>query len=94
MTSAQTTNALGSDLMSTTTGFAKADTPFGALAGRTRIEITHNGLDLAIITFRCGDTPVTLTVAGEHLNALITGLIEQQNDVAAKRNERLLHLMP
>jgi hypothetical protein len=73
-----------------TTAFAKADTPFGPLAGRTQVNITHNGYDLALVTFNCGDTKVTLSIAGAHLNDLITGLIDQQSHVNAKRNERLL----
>jgi len=78
--------------MGTTTGHAKAETPFGVMAGRTRVEVTHNGIDLAIIKFRCGETPVSLAIAGEHLDALIKALIDQQYDVAAARNTRLLHL--
>lgn len=80
--------------MSSTTGHAKAETPFGPMAGRTRVWIEHNGIDLALIKFYCGETPVSLAVAGEHLDALIVALIERQNDVAAKRNERLMHLLP
>ena len=79
--------------MKTTTAFAKADTPFGPLAGRTRVEITHNGYDLALIYFHCGDTKITLSIAGANLNDLITGLIDQQSHVNAKRNERRLKLV-
>ena len=89
MTLAHNHNRLGHS-MKTTTAFAKAETPFGPLAGRTRVEITHNGYDLALIYFHCGDTKITLSIAGANLNDLITGLIDQQSHVNAKRNERRL----
>ena len=79
--------------MKSTTAFAKADTPFGPLAGRTRVNITHNGYDLALVTFHCGDTKITLSIAGNNLNELILGLIDQQSHVNAKRNERRLKLV-
>lgn len=57
------------------TGSAKAQTPFGPLAGRTIVHVDDQGVDSAVITFQCGHTPVMLAVAGENYINLIRELI-------------------
>jgi hypothetical protein len=58
-------------------GAAKADTPFGPLAGRTMVTVEDFGEDSARIGFMCGPTPVHLHVAGDNFVGLIRALIAQ-----------------
>lgn len=68
-------------------GFAKAMTPFGPLAGRTPIHIEDGaGEDSARISFLCGQTPVSFTVADSNFHGLIRALIAQ---AAAGTREQL-----
>lgn len=60
------------------TGFAKAMTPFGPLAGRTPIHVEDGaGEDSARISFLCGQTPVSFVVADGNFHGLIRALIAQ-----------------
>lgn len=68
-------------------GFAKAVTPFGPLAGRTPIHVEDGaGEDSARISFMCGQTPVSFSVADGNFHALIRALIAQ---AAAGTREQL-----
>lgn len=59
-------------------GFAKAMTPFGPLAGRTPIHVEDGaGEDSARISFMCGQTPVSFVVADGNFQGLIRALIAQ-----------------
>lgn len=68
------------------TGSAKAETPFGALTGRTPIHVDNFGEDSARISFMCGPTPVSFAVADGNFHALIRALIAQ---AAAGTREQL-----
>jgi hypothetical protein len=59
---------------------AKAETPFGPLAGRTPVHVTDAGADSVVITFHCGPTPVTLVMAGEHYLAFVRACIAHAAD--------------
>jgi hypothetical protein len=61
--------------MTVLSGSARADTPFGPLAGRTPVMVTDQGADSAVIQFHCGSTPVMLAVSGPNFLGLIRGLI-------------------
>ena len=72
------------------TGFAKAETPFGPLAGRTAIEITDAGNDSVTVSFRCGSTPVAFTCAGDNYEQLVRAMIEKATpELREGLNERL-----
>lgn len=58
-------------------GFAKAETPFGPLAGHTHITVGDQGQDSIVIDFRCGHTPVRLVVAGSNYLDLMRALIDK-----------------
>ena len=80
--------------MTRLTGFAKADTQFGPLAGRTNIEITDQGQDSVNITFRCGTTPVMLSCAGANYLNLVRALIEKASPHQQELlNERLAEVL-
>lgn len=68
------------------TGMAKAMTPFGPLAGRTPIHVENFGDDSARISFMCGQTPVSFSVADGNFHDLIRALIAQ---AAAGTREQL-----
>lgn len=75
-------------------GFAKAETPFGPLAGHTWIRVSEFGEDSAQISFHCGHTPVSISVAGKNYHDLINALIEGANaEARADYNERLAGLI-
>ena len=76
--------------MTRLTGFAKAETQFGPLAGRTTIEITDQGDNSVVITFRCGHTPVLLALAGQHYHDFIRAVIDKASpQMAEQHNQRL-----
>lgn len=52
-------------------GFAKAVTPFGPLAGRTPVMVEDCGTDSVVITFHCGATPVSLVMADSNYLAFV-----------------------
>ena len=75
-------------------GFAKAETPFGPLAGHTHITISDQGNDSAILDFRCGHTPVRLVVAGANYLDLVRALIDKASPAQREElNERLDHVL-
>lgn len=75
-------------------GFAKAETPFGPLAGHTHITISDQGNDSAILDFRCGHTPVRLVVAGANYLDLVRALIDKASPARREElNERLDHVL-
>jgi len=75
-------------------GFAKAETPFGPLAGHTHINVTDQGNDSAVIDFRCGHTPVRLVVAGHDYRDLVLALIEKASPAQREDlSERLEHVL-
>lgn len=63
-------------------GFAKALTPFGTLAGRTPIHVENFGDDSARISFMCGQTNVSFAVADANFHGLIRALIAQAGATA------------
>jgi hypothetical protein len=75
-------------------GFAKAETPFGPLAGHTHINVTEQGNDSAVIDFRCGHTPVRLVVAGQDYRDLVLALIEKASPAQRQDlSDRLEHVL-
>lgn len=58
-------------------GFAKAETPFGNLAGRTRVRVFDQGADSIVIEFNCGGTPVVLSMAGANYHALVREILSR-----------------
>lgn len=75
-------------------GFAKAETPFGPLAGHTHINITDAGDDSAVIDFRCGHTPVRLVVAGANYLDLVRALIDKASPHRREElSDRLEHVL-
>ena len=72
------------------TGFAKADTPFGPMAGRTPIEVSDAGDDSVTVAFRCGSTPVAFTCAGDNYLDLVRAMIDKATPAhRAELNDRL-----
>ena len=75
-------------------GFAKAETPFGPLSGHTSIDVKDQGNDSAVISFRCGHTPVMLVVAGDDYRQLLEALIDKASPAAAEEHrDRLDHVL-
>lgn len=75
-------------------GFAKAETPFGPLAGHTHIAVGDAGNDSVILDFRCGHTPVRLVVAGANYLDLVRAMIDKASPHRAEQlNERLEHVL-
>lgn len=75
------------------TGFAKADTAFGPMAGRTAVEIHDQGNNSVVITFRCGPTPVMLSLAGQHYHDFVRAVIAKASPHSQELlNKRLEHL--
>lgn len=75
-------------------GFAKAETPFGPLSGHTNIDVRDQGNDSAVISFRCGHTPVMLVVAGDDYRQLLDALIDKASaEQAVEYRERLDHIL-
>jgi len=70
---------------------AKATTPFGVLAGRSRVTVTDIGEDGAAIEFHCGPTPVMIVMAGKNLHNFIHLLAETCNEL---HRQRLLNELP
>ena len=66
-------------------GSARADTPFGPLAGRTMVHVSDQGDDSAVISFHCGTTPVMLAVAGDNYLSLIRELIDHASSANRDR---------
>lgn len=76
------------------TGFAKAETPFGPLAGRTTVEVNDNGENCVIVTFRCGTTPVQIALAGAHYHDFVKAIIDKASAPAQEiYNERLAEVI-
>ena len=76
--------------MERVTGFAKAETPFGPLAGHTSIEVSDQGTDSVTVTFRCGTTPVAFTCAGANYLNLVRAMIDKASPAQQEQlNERL-----
>jgi len=76
--------------MARLTGYAKAETPFGPMAGRTNIEISDAGTDSVTVAFRCGTTPVAFTCAGANYLNLVRAMIEKASPHHQEElNERL-----
>jgi len=74
----------------TITGSAKAETPFGPLAGRTKFDISDAGSDSVTVAFTCGSTPVSFTCAGANYLALVRAMIEKASPENEEQlNERL-----
>lgn len=71
-------------------GSARAETPFGPLAGRTAVHVTDQGDDSAVISFNVGGTPVMLAVAGANYIRLIELLIEHASEHNRARFEAAL----
>jgi hypothetical protein len=64
---------------------AKATTPFGVMAGRSRVTVTDAGQDCAVIEFHVGPTPVLLAMAESHLHAFIETLAGVCNELHRAR---------
>ena len=72
------------------TGSAKAETPFGPMTGRTRVEIEPSGEDMVVITFHCGATPVILAMAGGNFHAFIRACIGQASEMTRRKYTKQL----
>lgn len=65
--------------------FAKAQTPFGDLSGRTLLHVEYLAEDLARVEFTVGSTPVAFTMSGGNLHGFTRALIECANRMMAAR---------
>lgn len=64
---------------------ARADTPFGPMAGRTRVTVTQHSIDCVAIEFHVGPTPVLLAMAESNLHNFIHVLAQACNELDRAR---------